>query len=262
VSRNVVLGFLAVSVTGLGLMAVLSTPALQRNETLTSDCDQYLGAPTAGWVSLSNCLLDMEALVLESEHGEFETLENRRNGLSSKLLSGDGPPNWVAAWAPMRQDVGRVGVIRVVYRLQAADLLKWLNTFDRADERTKERMWVDPVLLRRMARPSVVEGRAEKPPTDAIQRAYGNVASATMLTLLPGKAPKSSVLGPIVALSMLVALGLTIARLARKPPPGIAEASVEQLGVHGVKLEYGALDALRREEQAEKRRRKARPDPP
>jgi len=118
------------------------------------------------------------------------------------------------------------------------------------------------VLLRRMARPSVVEGRAEKPPTDAIQRAYGNVASATMLTLLPGKAPKSSVLGPIVALSMLVALGLTIARLARKPPPGIAEASVEQLGVHGVKLEYGALDALRREEQAEKRRRKARPDPP
>jgi hypothetical protein len=194
--------------------------------------------------------------VLESEQGEFELLQNRRQGLSRALPNGSGP-HWVAAWAPLRAEVGRVGVVRVVYRLDSADLMKWLNTFDRADEREKERMWVDPLVLRRMAKHPRIEGRAEKPPTDVIQRALGNVASATMLTLVQGKPAKSSSIGPMVGAVLLSLLALTIARLSRKPRSmDSSPAQMAQLGVNKVKLEYGALEELRREEEATKKKRR------
>ncbi len=254
-SRNLIVGILSLGLMGFGLFSVLSAQGLQ-DRVLDARCETFLGQPAPGWVSLKGCLLDMESLVLESEAGDFETLENRRQGLSQKPLV---DPKWVVAWAPLRPELGRQGVIRAVYRVDSADLLKWINTFDRAGEREKERMWVDPAMLRRMAKPAVIEGRAEKPVTDSVQRAFGTTASVTMLVVTPGKPPKTSIVQPIVGVSLIALLALTILAMTRKPKAGVAEPSAQHIaniGVSDVKLEYGALEDIRAEERAEKRKKK------
>jgi hypothetical protein len=77
-------------VTALALYVVLGTEALQGEHAVVADCDDYLARPLESWVSLRGCALDMDALVLESEAGDFETLDHRRKGLSSKPFA--SPP--------------------------------------------------------------------------------------------------------------------------------------------------------------------------
>ena len=252
--RNVIVSLVLLGMGAVAVLGVLTSPYFTGEGTVSGTCEGYLVQPTALWVSLHECALDMDQLVLESEAGDFETLENRRQGLSQKPFA--SPPRWVAAWAPMRAEFGRVGVVKAVYRIDSVDLLKWVNAFDRADERDKERLWADPVPLRRMSHPSLLVGHAQKAGLGTVQRALGTTASANLLAVVPGTPPQQSLLGPLVSVGLLLVLGVVLLRVARggkSQHDPLAEQELRQLGVTDMKVELGALDQLREEERASRR---------
>jgi hypothetical protein len=196
----------------------------------------------------------MDALVLESEAGDFETLDHRRKGLSSKPFA--SPPRWVRAWAPVRAEPGHAGVVRVAWRVESTDLLRWVNTFDRAEEREKERMWSDPVLLRRMGRPSLLQGRAERAPPGFVLDVFGTTAVSALILVVPGTPPKPSVAGPLVGAVLVLVIAFVAVRLTRKPElSAAAEAELANVNLADVKVELGALEQLREEERAARRGR-------
>ncbi len=260
-SKNLIAGLVALSLVGFGIYAVLTTWVFRSDRPFQMSCAEYLDQPTTKWLRLQNCVLDVEDLVVESDAGDFETLAHRQKGLSQKPYG--APPTWVAAWVPVRPDNGRDGLVRLAYRLDTADVLKWINALERADDRQKERMWLDPVALRRIAKPGLLEGRAEKPSTDLVQRSFGTQASAGMLILTPGKppVPEPPGLGLAAGLAGLVLLALTARNATRMPH--LAESSIEQqltmVNVSDVKLEIGSLEQVRAEERAGKQRGKRPP---
>lgn len=240
--------------TALALYLVLGTQALQGEPTVVADCDDYLARPVERWVSLRGCSLDMDALVLESEAGDFETLDHRHKGLSSKPYA--SPPKWVRAWAPIRAEPGHTGVVRVAWRVESTDLLRWVNTFDRADDREKDRMWSEPVLLRRMARPSLLQGRAERASPTFVLDAFGTTAVSALVLVVPGTPPKQSLAGPLVGAGLVLVIAFVAVRLTRKPEMSAAtEAELANVNLSGVKVELGALEQLREEERAARRGR-------
>lgn len=242
-------------VTVVALYVVLGTRALQGEQTVTATCEDFLARPTESWVSLRRCALDMDSLVLESEAGDFETLDHRHKGLSSKPYA--SPPKWVRAWAPVGAEDGRRSVARLAWRVDSADLLRWVNAFDRADERGKQRMWDDPVLLRRMARPALLEGRADRASAEFVLNAFGTTAVPSLLLLTPGTPPKQSLAGPLVGAGLVLVIAFVALRLTRKPElSATAEAELANVNLSGVEVELGALEQLRKEERAA---RKGRP---
>lgn len=250
-SRNTIVALAVVGLAVLGLYALLGTPLLTGDGPIRAHCDDYLARPTAGWVTLHNCLLDMEQLVLESESGDFESLEHRRKGLSKKPYP--QAPTWVRAWAPIRAEV-HSGVVRVAWKIESADLLKWVNALERADDRERDRLWADPVLLRRMSRPAMLEGRAERAGGSFVLDTFGTSATSTLLLLSPGTPPKASILGPVLGAIGIVALAFLALRLLVRPPPETSpEAELTNLNVSDVKVELGELQRLRDEQRRDRR---------
>ncbi|MFZ5446926.1 MAG: hypothetical protein ACOZQL_43465 [Myxococcota bacterium] len=244
--RNTIVAFALMVLTALGLYVVLGTPLLRGDAPLKTECANFVGRPTTGWVTLYRCTLDMELLVLESEQGDFELLERRRQGLGKKPYA--RPPTWVRAWAPVRAD-GNGGVVRVAWRIESGDLLKWINVLERADERQKERLWADPTLLRRMSTPALLEGRAEKAEQAFVLDAFGTSASSSLLLLTAGKPPEQSLVGPVLAAAAIVMAAFVALRLLVRPQLTSAEGELTQVNVSDVKVELGELERLREEER-------------
>lgn len=256
-SRVLVAAFLACSlyvVAGYGVWLAWFSGL---GRPLAGGCESWLEQPTARWLALRGCTLGVDELLLESDAGDLETLANRREGLATKPY--DRPPRWVAAWAPVATLGQRGQLIRAVFRLESRDLVAWLNTFEQADERRRELMWADPVVLRRLAAPGVLAGQALKPTSDAVQKAFGARASAALLTVLPGEAPPPS-LAPWAVAALLGAVVLSwlawreLGASARGHAP-TAEQEITNVNVRDVKLDLGALEELRREEAAARRSR-------
>jgi hypothetical protein len=159
----------------------------------------------------------VEDLVAESDAHDFETLKNRRQGLSRNPLS---KPIWVATWIPVH---GRTqGLTRVVYRSTSSDFLTWLNALERASDAERERMWEDPAVLRRMTRPGVIEGHVERIDREGLGRAFGSRVSGVLFAVEPGPMPPAEV--PMAALfSGIASLGVLFlvfrARAAPAPVP-------------------------------------------
>ncbi len=227
---------------------------------LKAPCEAWLAQPTARWLALQGCLLAVDDLLLESEAGDLETLANRRHGISTTLS--ERPPRWVAAWAPVTSLDLRGRAVRALFRLESKDVVAWLNAFEQADDRRREAMWADPVVLRRVATPGLLAGEAVKPTTDALYKALGTRGSVGLLTVLPGEPPPRA-LPAWAILSVLGGLGLSwlawrfFNQSARGDEP-TAEQVITSVGVGDVKVDLGELEALRREEAAERRR--GRPD--
>jgi hypothetical protein len=251
VPRQVFAALSAIFLLGYCVYAVLTTWVYPSNAPIKGDCGNWLESPQARWVALKGCVLDVDQLVLESEEGDFETLDNRREGLSSKLYA--APPSWVAVWIPIKtQRKGASGLVRAVYRLESKDALEWVNEFERADERKKEKMWEDPAPIRRLSMPGVLPGKADKPSTESLMKLFGSRASPNLLAVIAGDPPP---LEPPVLGILCGILGLLGLAYATRRPPG-DELSAEQLitnvNVSDVKLELGALEELRREQRERK----------
>jgi hypothetical protein len=254
VPRLVLAAISAIFLLGYAAYEVVTTWVYPRNAPLKGPCDAWLDSPQARWVSLKGCVLDVDQIVLESDEGDFETLENRKEGLSFKPYP--TPPNWVAAWIPIKSEwQGNYGLVRAVYRLESKDALKWLNDFERADERKKEKMWEDPTPIRRLSRPGVLPGKADKPSTESLMKAYGPRASPNLMAVIAGDPPP---LGPPTLGILSGILGVAALAFVTRKRPG-ADLSAEQLitnvNVSDVKLELGALDEIREEERARRNRK-------
>ena len=138
-------------------------------------CERWLESPQPGWVSLKGCLLDAQNAVLESSAGHFETLADRREGLSRHL-----PPegaHWVAAWLPVTTETGSRR-LRAVYRESSPEVVAWLGALEagHGDARAP---------LHRLTRPAVVEGWAAPIEGISIREAF-NVRGSSMLGIRPG----------------------------------------------------------------------------
>ena len=239
---------------GFCVYSIVTTWVFPGDRPLKTQCDNWLDHPTPRWVSLSGCVLDVDQVIVQSAEGDFEKLVNRQKGLSMKPYP--STPVWVAAWAPVRTEWMGSGLVRAAYRLESKDLLTWINTLERADEREKERMWADPVALRRLSRPGVLPGHAEKPTGEGLQKALGSAAVANLLVVNPGEPPPPR-LPTFGILSGLAGLALLVFLVRRRPADEpTAEQQITRLNVSDVKLELGALEELRAEEREERRNRK------
>jgi hypothetical protein len=246
ISSFVALGFCAYSVA--------TTWVYPANALWKGGCDDWLDRPATEWVSLRGCVLDVDLVVLESDQGDFETLANRQQGLSMKPYG--EPQNWVAVWIPVRTPFTGSGLVRAAYRIESADVLKWVNELERGDDRKKERMWADRSTIRRLSRPGVLTGKADKPGTEGVQKAFGAAASANLLAVTAGDPPpvKAPAAGIFSGLLGLVLLGFLVRRRALEPAS--AEQQITSLNVSDVKLEIGALEELRREERGNRSNQK------
>ena len=220
-------------------------------------CSGYLEDPGRGWMKLKGCELVVSEALLESEAGDFETLENRRKGLSTKLF--DAPPKWAAVWLPITSGSVQGGP-RAVLRSDTQDLVKWVNALEGASDAVRDRMWEAPVVLRRMSRPGQIEGFSEKPAADTLRRAYGSTASVNLYVIRPG-APEPMMHPSINILAGLFALGvvaLFLNKLVKKEPD--LELTPEQVTARNIvgktRVELGELERLREEERAERRSKK------
>jgi hypothetical protein len=209
----------------------------------------WLEQPTPRWVELDGCVLDTPQTLVETETGELESLASRADGLSTHLFA--KPPKWVAAWIPIRDDAGRANVVRAVYRTESTDLMRWINMMDAAPDARRQEMWADQGVLRRIAKPGVLIGTAAKPQTEAIRKTWGSMASATLLVVTPGEAPALEF--PTLAFAIaLVGLALVVAGMRRGTGANTqqsAEQMLTAINTNDVKVELGALEAVRDEER-------------
>lgn len=255
-ARLVLAGVLSLVLLGFCAWSLVTTWVIRPDAPLNAACDLWLSQPEPRWVVLKGCVLDVDLVIVESDQGDFETLSNRQQGLSLKPYS--SPPQWVAAWFPVRTEWQGSGLVRAAYRSESQDLLKWINTLERADERQKQRMWEDPVLLRRHSRPGVLPGRAGKPESESLQKAFGSAAQASLLAIVPGTPPPTTVPaeGIFAGLAGLAMLAWVMRAATRNSPQELtAEQALAQLNTRDVKVEIGALEELRAEERRQRRRK-------
>lgn len=236
--------------------SLVTTWVFPKDTPLKGFCEAWLERPVPSWVSLKECQLDVNLVVLESDQGDFEKLANRQKGVSLKPYPVS--PTWIAAWVPMRSRFeSRAGLVRAAYRIQSQDLLEWVNKLERADEKERDRMWADPGPLRRVSRPGLLQGRAAKPAHDGLQKSLGPSASVHLLTVLEGvpPPPAAPTFGILAGLGGLLALGYFLRRLGRggSLEEATAEQQITQVNVSDVKLEIGALEELRAEERRQRK---------
>lgn len=255
--RAAILVVVSLAVLGFGLYSVLTTWFFRSDRPARLLCEDWLAQPVSRWVELRGCRLDSEQLVLESEGGELESLAGRLKDVSTHVYA--TPPTWVAAWVPVHDGFGRTPIVHAAYRIESADLMKWLNALDRAEPGKREQLWADPVPLRRLVMPRVLIGRAEKAADDELRKVLGGPPSATLMLVTAGLPPEPE--PPFFGLFCIiggVALMFAAARNLGSSTSGpLGEQSAEQLitnvNVSDVKVELGALEQLREEERAARR---------
>lgn len=246
--------FLIVGCTLLGISGYLLLAKLvwRADAPFLGSCSAWLDQPSARWVELDGCVLDTPLALIEAETGELEALGSRAEGLSTHLF--EKPPRWVAAWIPVRDELGRANVVRAVYRTESPDLMKWVNQLDAASEAKRKELWAEQLPLRRIAKPGVLRGNAAKPATDALRKTWGSMGSAAMLVVTPGEPPPFEV--PVFAVLLGLA-GLALAAVGLRKGTGehhtqAAEQMLTAINTSDVKVELGALESLRDEERRRK----------
>jgi hypothetical protein len=219
----------------VGVVGVVLHFASTFDEAFEGTCEEFLSEPRAQWLTLTGCHLQMEAMVLESTAGDFESLENRRHGLSMTLLSPD--VRWAAAWVPVRASSAATGTPRLLYRLENSDLVQWANAFEQSDDDQKRVMWKDPAVLRRLTQPMMLQGRLEKSSVMPLQRSFG---APSVLVLRPEDVPQTSWLAALFPWAVVVGFGVLGMRAVKRhlnQLPG-------SIDVSDVKLELGELQRL------------------
>lgn len=254
-SRNVLGGLISVLLLGFFAWSMYVAFIVRPNGPIEGPCSVFLSKPEPRWMVLEGCVLDVQEAVVESAAGDFEPLANRGKGLSSRPYAVQ--PTWLTTWIPIKTK-GRGGPIKAVFRVDAPDLMKWVNALEAADDAKRERLWADQGVLKRVSLPGVLSGKAERPGNNGLQHAMGSAAAAGLLLVTPGKPPPPELPWPGVLAGVL---GLVGAALATRRATGAAHLEAEtteqllsKVSTSDVKLELGALDELRRED-AERRRK-------
>lgn len=241
------------SVAGLCLLATSAYVVLQRSfdprkRVTAATCNDWLAEPGEGFVLLRNCRLQVEDVLIQSSEGDFELLARRANGVSSKLYQ--TPPTWVDAWAPVQPETRKTPTARAVLKITSSDLMKWINALDRAPENRRAEMWATPVLLQRHAHPASIEARAAQTEMDLAAKFGGSVSVNTYELISglpePAEAPLEGIVVGIVGLAM-IGVSLRNATRARLVDSSSANPVIS---TSDVKLELGALEALKREDES------------
>lgn len=258
--RILLIGVVGLVAAVIGLSTTATSLAVDAHRAEAQPCELWLDRPRPGWVNLRECRLDVDAAVLESDQRTWERLADRRRGLVPTPY--ETPPRWVALWVPLKSEHARERTARVLYRVDGADLLKWLNKVTQVDEAKRDAMWAEAPVLRRLSRPGVVQGEAAVAAEEGLVKAHGGGPLGGLLTLVPGATPPASGGTPFgVVLLVLgvgavaVALRMLVRRNSTYLGAPTAEQELTQVDVKDVSVELGALEALRREE-AEARRGK------
>lgn len=248
--------FLLVGCTLLGIGGYLFVAEfiLRADAPFVGPCRMWLEQPTPRWVELDGCRLDTPQALIETDTGELEALASRAEGLATHLY--EKPPRWVAMWIPVRDDLRRANVVRAVYRTDSPDLMKWVNALDAAPEAKRHEMWADQLPLRRISKPGVLKGTAAKPVNEALRKTWGSMGSAAMLVVTPGEPPPVEL--PVWAVTFsLVGLVLVVVGVRRgtgEHHQQSAEQMLTAINTSDVKVELGALEAVRDEERRRGRR--------
>lgn len=257
VARAVLLLIAGLGMAGAGVYSLVMEYVFHLGASRTFECSDWLDSPDVRWLELRGCTLDTSQIILESDLGDMEALETRVEGLSTHIY--ERPPRWVAAWVPIRDDADRSNLVRAAYRIESTDVLKFINTLDQAPASKRAEMWADPVPLRRIVKPGVLIGRSEKSTNDALLRAWGSMATPSLLIVIAGEAPESKA-GLVGILSLvlgatLVFIGARLFANASGGPLGGSSAShtITSVNVSDVKMEIGGLEELRAEERAARR---------
>lgn len=231
--------------------------AFRTEAKIEGDCWQYLSKPEAGWLTLEGCGIDTDELVLETADGTLELFADRKQG--SARHPWPEPPTWVAGYAPVMSPMLPNQPVRVVYRLTDSDLLKWLNAWERADEKAREKMLQRPDVLRRVEKPGVLMGRADRAPNaDNVQTALGTRALPGLLVVTGGQQPKAAL--PLLPLTFgLLGVGLIVWAMVgfmRRSGAHVESAGddLRNVDVSKVQLKLGELDELRREEHTKRKK--------
>lgn len=259
--RAVSLLVLGLGFAGFGAYSLVMEYVFHLGQPGKMQCQDFLNAPDPMWVELQNCTLDTHQMVLESDTGEMEALASRVEGLSTHIY--ERPPRWIAAWVPIRDDMDRSNMVRAAYRLESTDVLKFVNALDQATPTRRAQMWSDPVPLRRVVKPGVLFGKAQKATGDALLHAWGSLATPSLIVLIPGDAPESKtgmvgMLAVILGASIIFVGMRLFSNATGGGPLGAVTAAqhITGLNVSDVKVELGALEALREEERAARRSRR------
>jgi hypothetical protein len=252
-------GLIGLMLVGFCLLGGGLAVVLRPEGTLEGPCRSFLDRPKERWVKLSGCRLQIDELLVANDDA-VERFADRAEGVSRTLYA--TPPVWTHAWAPLSTgspDDHRA--VRAVVRLVDADVLKWVNAVERADEAQRKRLLENQAVLLRVAMPGLLMGHASRPPeADLLQAALGTTAQAGLLVIEPGPPPPvewpvPALLAGFVGFAVLL---LTLARLVRRTPAEAAAADVTGIDVSDVKLSIGELEEVRRE-QAEARKTKRPP---
>ena len=254
--RFVLAAVSSLALLGFCVYSVVTTWVYPKNPPFKGGCDDWLVNPGPSWVGLKGCVLDVDLVIVESDQGDFEKLINRKNGVSLKPYP--GPPNWIAAWIPIRALGLSSGPVKAMYRLESKDTMKWINTLERADEREKERLWADPAPIRRLSRPGLLSGKADKPTSEGLQKVLGPGGAVNVLVVIAGDPPPKTtpIPGLFAGLTGLSVLVFVARRVGRHRVDELsAEQQITRVNVSDVKLELGALEELRREERGKRPRK-------
>ncbi len=252
--RFVLAAVSSLALLGFCIYSVVITWVFPKDPLFTGGCDDWLvEGPAPSWVALKGCVLDVDLVILESDQADFEQLVNRKNGVSLKPYP--EPPNWIAAWVPIRTQWTTQGPVKALYRLQAVDTMKWINTLERADEREKQRMWADRAPILRLSKPGLLVGKADKPTTEGLQKVLGPAGAAHVLVVIASDPPLRAIpitglFAGLAGLSVLVFVARQVGR--NRLDPLTAEQHITRVNVSDVKLEIGALEELRAEERGKR----------
>jgi hypothetical protein len=224
----------------LGLFKLFATTQIEVNS-----CSAFTRQPTLGQIELDSCGLDLNEMLLVSEGGEIEKLSMRRKGLSMHPLSN---VQWAHAYAPVLDPQNVLDRTRVLYDVTSPELLQFLNAFERANESAKQKMFENPVLLRRMEKTVTLMGRAQKPELfEDLQAVLGNSGSPFLVLVKPGLPQPSP---PIAWDTLFIALlGLAcFAYAILRRPTSDPEFESQMPPADDAMLKLGQLDKLKTDE--------------
>ncbi len=256
--RPFVLGVLGLSGVGFCLFSTFVAFAINQVWKAPLQCDTFIEHPVEDWVTLVGCRLDFdEAVLIDGEN--VERLADRKIGLAHSLQPAGF--EWKTIMVPVKSPHNLIRPSRVVWPITDGDALAWVNAIERsATEEERKRLGTQTKVIDRLATPARMTGRGERgAKADQVQRVLGREGMAGLLVLQPGVIPPPQVPAAGFFLGVLgaIAFGFGVKGFGQRKPLGAsAGAELTNADVSGVKVEIGELEALRREEAQERRRRK------
>jgi hypothetical protein len=258
VIRPFILGAIGLSGLGFSLLSIFAAVGAHRVRQAPVECDSFIARPAEAWVTLVGCRLDFDDAVL-MDGTNVERLSDRKVGIAHSVQPRGF--EWTTMVVPVKAPNALIRPSRVVTPITDVDVLAWVNAIERATTvEERERLSSQTKLIDRLASPTRITGHGERGPlADAVQRVLGREGMAGLVVLRPAEIPGVEVpdLGILTGVLGLIAIAIAIAGLGRARALGSSiEADLTNADVSGVKLEIGELEALRREQERERRQRR------